>query len=325
MGKLYDNKPLVSVIIPIYNAATTLERCLSFIVNQVYKNFEVICVDDCSTDSTAAIIHKYQLRHSQNIVYIREEKHQGPGGARNHGLAAAQGDYISFLDSDDWIDSNLLSTVIPKMHQENADIAIFGVKDEFEHMSNCRIRYSYDYNIIDHTFALRLLTRTYNNNSFISPMVCQKIYKRSFLKQNYIRFDANSYFEDDFFTFQCFLHESKIILVPNVYYHYYQRTDSITHTFSKKHINDLISMINDLKNYLVTNNLWICFKKDYFCYCDKCIRSTLNILFTAEPQVAIQKKYLAYLFSQLQLVISIEEWIKYTDILTIKRIFQINI
>lgn len=322
MTSVQLNNPSLSIIVPVYNAESTLDRCLSFLLNQSYTNLEIICVDDCSVDASKNIILNYQTRYPSKIIYVKTEERLGPGGARNSGIASSHGQYIGFVDSDDWPDSVLFAVVMQHLIQTEADIAVFGVKDEFETPVNSKIRYKYfSFNTIENGFALRLLARVNNNDAFISPMVCQKIYKRSFLEQNNIMFHANSYFEDDLFTFQCFLYRCKTILVPDVYYHYYQRSDSITHSFSKKHIDDLATLISDLKSCLLRADLWASNSQVYYSFCNKCIRSAINMLFSSEPKVAAQKQYLAYLFMRLQPFYSASDWIKYVDIETIKRIF----
>ncbi len=313
---------ILSVVVPVYNAASTLDRCLLSLLNQSLKNIEIICVNDCSTDSSQNILLTYHNKYPDKVIYAKTDERCGPGGARNYGISLARGRYIGFVDGDDWIDSSLYSVVIAQAVEQYADIAVFGVIDEFENPSSSKIRYEYRFpNSIDHTFALHLLTRTYNNDIFISPMVCQKVYRREFLQAMNLRFPADNYFEDDFFSFRCFLYESKIIIVPRVYYHYYQRPNSITHTFSKKHINDLVQLTADLKSMLIKENIWERNKLDYYAFCTKCIRSAVNTLFIAEPNIQIQKNYISYLISQLQTKISIDEWLDYMDIQAIKRLF----
>lgn len=314
---------ILSVVVPIYNAASTLARCLSSLLNQSLKNIEIICVDDCSTDTSKNIILTYQNRYPDKVVYAKTDERCGPGGARNYGISLAHGRYIGFVDGDDWIDSTLYSVVIKQAVELYADIAVFGVIDEFENPSSSRIRYEYCLpNSIDNIFALRLLARTYNNDTFISPMVCQKVYRREFLQTKGLRFLTNNYYEDDFFSFRCFLYESKIIMVPGVYYHYYQRPGSITHTFSKKHIDDLVQLTSDLKSMLIRENMWEINQRNYYAFCSKCIHSAINTLFIAEPSIQIQKHYIAYLATRLQAKISIDEWLDYMDIQSIRRLFS---
>lgn len=318
--------PMLSIIIPVYNVAATIERCLDSLLNQSFKSIQIICVDDCSSDGSSEILRRYESKYPDIITYTQTGKRSGPGGARNFGMSLSRGQYISFIDGDDWVDSSLYSVVIESMCTNDADIAIFGIKDEYGFSASSKVRYEYPYfNSVDNAFALHLLTRAYDNNTFFSPMVCQKIYKRSFLYEHQLSFLANSYYEDDLFSFCCFLYESNIITVPGVYYHYYQRSDSVTHTFSKKHVDDLVQLTSNLKEALIKNDLWSAKRTDYFAYCSKCIRSTIETLFRVEPDIKSQKRYLSYLLTQLQSRIAIDEWFDYMDIHTIRRLFGQNI
>lgn len=313
--------PDVSAIIPIYNAEATLERCLLSLINQSQKNLEIICVDDCSNDMSKEIVLAYQKKYPNQIKYLCTGVRQGPGGARNYGLAVASGLYIGFVDSDDWLDSSLYTIVFNAALEENADIAVFGVKNEYESFTPGNIRYQYrTENLIEHTYALQLLSRVYDNDVFISPMVCQKIYKHEFLTSQCLQFQKNSFFEDDLFSFQCFLHECTTIVVPGVFYHYYQRRNSITHSFSRKHIEDLVKLIVDLRAIIQEKGLWKTYKGEYYSFCNGRIRSTLNMLFSAEQRISIQKQYLTILFRELQANLPIDDWINYMDIGKIKQV-----
>lgn len=317
------NYPKLSIIIPVYNMGDTLERCVSFVLNQSYKNYELLIVDDCSTDNTSEIIEKYVSNYPNTVIGLKTEKNSGPGHARNIGLNKAIGEYISFIDADDWIDSSLYSTVIPYLEQEKADIAIYGVKDEYETPYSSKTRYYYPFlNIIDNKYALKLLSHLYNNDSYITPMVCPKVFKKELIEKNNLEFKANSYFEDDLFTFILLSNECKILIVPDVYYHYYQNKYSITHTFSKKHIDDLVVLCKDLKDYLDINMLWDKHQEEYFSYCQKCIRNTINTLFITEHSIQKQKEYITYFLNIMQKNFDILEWINHIDISIIKKCFM---
>lgn len=319
--------PKISIIVAAYNSEKTIIRCIESLINQSLKELEIILVDDNSTDSTYSIMKKYQQQYPSRIILLSINKSKvayGPGEARNEGLKKAQGTYVGFVDSDDWVDSSLFAAAYQNAIKENADIAIFGVKDEFTNNLCSKIRYTYEQNTINHIYALNMLCRLNNNDRYISPMVCQKIYRKDFLTRNDICFEPNSFYEDDQFSFYCFLHDCKIVLVPEVYYHYYQNTGSITHTFSKKHIDTLIMAFINMRNYLQNNLLYQAYSDYYFSYMDKCLASTLNVLFSSEPTIKIQKKYLIYLFEQLNKYFSIEEIITYLDTKRIQRFFYIT-
>lgn len=319
--------PKISIIIPVHNSEKTIARCIESLVNQSLKELEIILVDDSSTDSSYAIMEKYQQQYPALIVLLSVDKSEdsfGPGNARNAGIKEATGTYIGFVDSDDWVDSSLFFVVYQNAAKENADIAIFGVKDEYANSLCSKIRYKYEYNIISPIYALNMLCRLNNNDKYISPMVCQKIYRTDFLRQHHIYFEPNSYYEDDQFSFYCFLYDCKIALIPDVYYHYYQNVDSITHTFSKKHIDTLVAAFVNMRNYLLKNNFYNTYSDYYFAYMDKCLSATLNMLFSSEPSAQIQKKYLVYLFEQLSKYFSVEEYIAHLDTKRIQRFFYIT-
>lgn len=317
----------VSIIVPVHNAETTISRCIDSLLNQSLKELEIILVNDNSTDETNSIITKYQHLYPTRIVLLQSNKPNeliGPGYARNLGIQVAQGGYIGFVDSDDWVDSNLYYSAYDAIIKADADIAIFGVKDEQINSISSQIRYKYTYNIINDTFALHMLCRSQNNDSYISPMVCQKLYKKSYIMENNLYFNTNSFYEDDQFSFCCFLHNCKIVLIPDTYYHYYQNPNSITHTFSKKHIDTLVEAFINIRNYLQTTSTFNIYYGDFVAFIDKSISSTLNTLFCAEPNICVQKQYLKYFFKKMNENFSIEDWINYVDTKRIQHFFGIT-
>lgn len=115
-----------SIIIIIKDTKKYLSKCLDSVVNQTFKNFEIILVDDCSNKSSNDIAKKYQSA-AFPLQYIYLEKSIGPGGARNRGLEVAKGDYVLFIDSDDWIDVDCLQKATPILDQYQADIGMYSL------------------------------------------------------------------------------------------------------------------------------------------------------------------------------------------------------
>ena len=115
----------LSIIIPVYNAEKYLDKCLDNIINQSFNNYEIILVNDGSTDNSEKIVDDYVNKYS-NIIKINK-KNGGPGAARDEGLKIARGNYISFVDSDDYVDSNMLSYMMNYIKKYNCDIAICGI------------------------------------------------------------------------------------------------------------------------------------------------------------------------------------------------------
>lgn len=318
----------ISIVVPVHNSEKSISRCIESLINQSLKELEIILINDNSTDKTNTILTKYQQLYPDRIVLLHSNKPKemlGPGYARNLGIEAAQGEYIGFVDSDDWVDSNLYNSAYNTLLKSDADIAIFGVKDEQMNSICSQIRYKYTYNIINNLFALHMLCRSHNNDCYISPMVCQKLYRKSFIKDNNLYFNTNSFYEDDQFSFCCFLHECTIVLVPETYYHYYQNPNSITHTFSKKHIDTLVDAFINIRNYLHEFSIYNIYYDDFLGYIDKCLSSTLNSLFCSESKVSVQKEYIIYLIKKMNANFTIEEWINYVDTERIQRFFGIII
>lgn len=291
-----NDMPELSIIVPVYNVQNQLKLCLDSIINQSFKNKEVIIIDDASTDNSASIIREYE-KYSPEVSAYFMTKNTGVGNIRNLGIEYAKGTYIGFVDGDDWIDNDFYYNLMSFIKNDNSDIAICGIKDEYNNFISGNIRYKYKiHNCITGGYALRLLTKSENFNSFITPIVNNKIYNKNFIIKNKIRFNLNRSFQDDFFSFFSFLHANRVSLVPDTYYHYYQRADSITHVFSKNLIDNCFDTLIHIKQILEEDNLMGNYIKEYYSFVERCIKSLLSMMFHKETDSCIQKKYLKYIF-----------------------------
>ena len=124
MKNIGTNKELISVIIPMYNAERFVENCVRSVLNGIYQNIEILCIDDGSTDGTLQILECLQ-KEDHRIIILKQE-HAGVSSARNHGLREAKGSYIAFIDSDDWVSSDYLSLMVKIAKEKSADIVICG-------------------------------------------------------------------------------------------------------------------------------------------------------------------------------------------------------
>ena len=125
-------KSLVSVIIPIYNVEQYIEKCLDSVINQTYKDLEIICVNDCSPDNSAQILLEYAQRDTR-IKIVNREKNGGLSAARNTGLDEAKGEYVYFIDSDDWIDLDYIEKMVSAITFSKTDVVVnTNVIQEFE-------------------------------------------------------------------------------------------------------------------------------------------------------------------------------------------------
>lgn len=211
-----------SVIITTHNTEKYLFKCIDSIINQTLPDIEIIIVDDASTDNTPKIAENLALQYD-NILFLPLSISCGPGGARNKALLQATGEYISFIDSDDWVDLNYLEMMYNKAKQLNADIVTCSLMREYDYNISSplyKCKYDQDYVLSGET-AFRIMTNEYNYGIKFLPSALNKIYKKTFLTDNSLKFPENIYFEDQPFSYSCTLAANKVICIPNVVYHHY--------------------------------------------------------------------------------------------------------
>ena len=213
------HQPLISIIVPIYKVEPYLRRCLDSIINQTYKNLEIILVDDGSPDNCPQICDEYATKDKRIIVIHKENG--GLSDARNVGLDICKGEYISFVDSDDWIDKKYIEVLLDLAKKENADIAIGeniqtnGVCNKPKNISKIQVFSSKD--ALNHLFSL-------NHIAFITSW--GKLYKTELFFN--LNFPIGKFHEDEFTTYILFYRSAKIAYTSEVLYYYFRHTNSIT-------------------------------------------------------------------------------------------------
>lgn len=218
---------LISVIVPVYNVEQYLRQCLDSIINQTYRNLEIILVDDGSTDNSGAICDEYE-QIDERVKVIHKEN-GGVSSARNAGLDACTsgGDYIAFVDSDDWIEYNMLEELYKEMIRINGDIIVCGYyidqQDNTYINSNTKKTFVGNDNILKNCF--------YNKN-FPNALGCKLYNKKIF---NKIRFPEGKLYEDMLIILDVLEKASVVHIMPRVFYHYRQQSNSIMNskTYSK--------------------------------------------------------------------------------------------
>lgn len=319
---MHSDNPILSVIVPVYNTECYLVKCLDSLVNQSLKDIELLIVNDQSTDDSEIIIQQYAKKYKAIKCFSTVTKSLA-GGSRNIGLQHANGKYVGFVDSDDWIDTNMYDKIVGLLEKTESEIAVCGVMKEYESPFDVYYKYTYEIeNVIEGSFALELLTRRFNQDLSISPIVCNKVYRLSFLRQHKLSFLVNNYNEDDLFNYLCFVKASKVAITPNAYYHYYQRNNSITHSFSKKHIDDLLEAFTFIKDYLDRNNLFENHKNNYYAYFERCSAFVLNLLTLKEQNLEIQNQYLQYFMTKIQSFLCIPDYWKYCGAQRLRNFFN---
>lgn len=199
-----SDSPLLSVIIPVYNTERYLSRCLDSIINQDYKNLEIICVNDGSNDSSYNILLKYSEIDSR--IKIINKKNEGAAIARNTALNIAAGTYITFVDSDDEIKENTYNTLL-KYFSDDIDIVCFGTEEHTGDSISSPIKSS------SYFFIERTSTEYITDNFIfsISKTIWNKIFRRDIIFKNNIIFPPYKAFEDNSFVVKYLLHIKKLI------------------------------------------------------------------------------------------------------------------
>ena len=253
-------KKKVSVIIPAYNAEKYIEECIVSIINQTYKNIEIIVVNDGSEDNTMNIVNA--LKEKDNRIIIINQKNGGVSIARNNGFNNSTGEYIIFVDADDSLENTMIQTLVFNIEKYNADIAICGFKKIYSSgkQENPKIlKVEKVFNKID---ALR----AFFEGKYFGISLWDKLIKRDLAEK--ISFEENRKInEDKYYLFNAILNSKKIFLYNEGLYNYIQRDFSVSKKkfginnldilyFSKKILDNIDSMYPELNEYAIEN--YIC-------------------------------------------------------------------
>lgn len=279
----------ISIIVPVYNVEQYLDKCVENLINQTYKNLEIILVDDGSKDKSGHICDLW--KEKDNRIKVIHKKNGGLSDARNAGMHIAQGEYIAFVDSDDWVHERIYEILMDNMSKYNADISV------------CSIKKVYEKDILDEVEIL-------NNNIFVftaeealknlidegelKQTVWNKLYKKEVIDNIY--FEFGKIHEDEFWTYQVFGRSSKIVYTNEKLYYYLQRSGSIMDKpFSIQRLDSLEARYNRL-NYIKENypNLELDAKKSLFFSCLYQYQCMLRSSKTGDQEIYINiiKKYI---------------------------------
>ena len=248
-------EPLLSIIVPIYNVEKYLERCIDSIINQTYKNLEIILVDDGSKDASGIIADTYASKDDR--IKVIHKENGGLSDARNHGLDQDRGNYIIFIDSDDFIDSSMCEILFTTAEKYSSDIVscnyyIFRAEN---HISVHPMSIQEDEKVFSGIDILKYyLIKT---EPFDLNIVCNKIFKADLFnsKDGQIRFPKGRVQEDNFTTFRLFAKSDVVTTINQPLYYYLQRADSIMANFSKKFVKDTIDSHTYMATYLLEHKV----------------------------------------------------------------------
>ena len=217
---------MISVIIPVYNVEQYLRRCLESVRSQKYENLEIILVDDGSTDQCGQICDEYAQKDERIKVF--HTTNNGLSAARNLGLRQSSGEYIGFVDSDDWIETDMYDLLIHKSVETNADICICG----------------YGYEQSASTKIVKLQENTFTKAEALRELIAEnidyhvwnKLYRKALF--NTIRFPDGKNFEDIAIMWKLLSESDTIAVIDSYKYHYRMRDNSITQTYTARNLLD---------------------------------------------------------------------------------------
>ncbi len=243
--------PKVSIIVPVYNVEKYIDRCISSLLKQTLEDLELIIVNDGSTDSSKKIIEKYLKKYPSKIKYF-EKENGGLSSARNFGLKYATGEYVGFLDSDDYVEKDMYKVMYDKAKNENSDLI------------ECDFLWEYyiDEKIINVKKDKR---KKYKNKKELIKkprvIVWNKLIKKNIIINNNIKFPEGLIYEDIEFFYKLLPYIKKISYVEYFFVHYVQRENSISNLYTKN-VGDIFQILNNIIKYYKKINKYEKYKKE---------------------------------------------------------------
>lgn len=256
----------VSIIIPVYNAAPYLERCLDSAINQTLKDIEIICVNDCSKDNSLEILNLYSSQDSR-IKVLNHEVNKGEGATRNTGLEIASGEYIAFLDADDALSLNFCENLYNKTLETKPDLVLG---------TALRIQGEKQNKIEENEIVFE-----HNNILFFTSYFCTAIYKRETIIENNIKYTPNLPLSTDLlFVNEYLMHAKTFEYEKDAYYIYYRREDSMNGlVLSDEKIDSGLFVFNKMIENFNSSPEILKNKEGYEYYCKYMFFNYLNVIF----------------------------------------------
>lgn len=232
--------PKVSVIVPIYNVEKYLEKCINSLLSQTLEDIQIILVNDGSKDNSGNIAREYEKNNKNRIIYV-EKENGGLSDARNYGLKYATGDFIAFLDSDDYIEKNAYEEMYNKAIEENADYVECDFIWEFPN----KIRVDKQYPYKNKKEML----------SFVRVVAWNKLIKRQLITDNNLEFPKGLRYEDVEFTYKLIPFVNKFAYVNKPFIHYVQREGSIANVQNERTA-EIFTVLDNVIEFYKKNNIY---------------------------------------------------------------------
>ncbi len=238
------NNPLISIIIPVYNGGQFLGPCIDSIVSQTYQHWQLLLIDDGSTDHSGAICDAYAQRDSR-ITSVHKQN-GGQAAARNDGLSMATGDYVSFVDCDDWLEPDMYATMLSVLAEKQAEVVICGFIEEYTGWQK-PVNADGPLIVYDAKEAVKLVLQ-----GKLGSYLWSMLFKRSVVKEKMP--DLNPY-EDHATIFKWLFHARKVVVLHRAFYHYRQLQNSSLHSYDPRKGNHFFHAIKERYYYIEDGHL----------------------------------------------------------------------
>lgn len=245
---------LISIIVPVYNVEPYLDKCLNSIVSQTYKNIEIIIINDGSTDNSYDICKLYECK--DNRIKLINQENKGLSDARNVGIMNSSADYITFVDSDDYISKDFVTSLYETMLEYNADIVVCNYKKVYKN-NNTKVNLKSKKNkkSIKHYSNIEAVEDILSGNFYLNNVVWNKLFKKSLFLDNDVLFPSKKIYEDTFVMYKLFYYSNTIILLNEVLYYYLIRAGSITKQKYNTRMLDILDVLKEQKKFILDKNL----------------------------------------------------------------------
>lgn len=279
----------VSIIVPIYNASKYLVECVNSLINQDYSNLEILLINDGSTDGSAEICDS--LQNSDKRIRVIHKENGGTASARNLGVQEASGEYVMFIDADDWFELDTVSTLVSHMDSNSLDVARFNYVREFEGKSLAKENTFLEARVYEGEECKKVCRQILGlvgselahpeNINFLSS-VCFNIYRKSIIIENDLRFfnfaELGS-FVDGTFNFTLFAKIKRFEFIDRHFYHYRKtNASSASSKYRANYVSKQMVLFEKLRNVIDKNDAWDEMQE---AYCTRVVYNTMEMCFNA--------------------------------------------
>ena len=261
-----NKNPKISIVVPVYNTGKYLKKCLDSLRFQTYDNLEILCIDDGSEDDSLEILKSYEKTDSRFKVFAQD--HQGTSCSRNFGIEKSSGDYISFIDSDDWVLLTLYQTFVDYIAQvsEVIDIYMFNVAAYIKGYNDVVPKVFFDladWNNHNDKYTVHVFNdcmRPFSRNL----SAANKIYRKDFLVVNDIKFPEGLKYEDQYFSIKAFLRAKSIMINDDIFYRYRNMNETSSTLSVTPKVFDIFKIVDLIEAELDSLNLYESYKYALF-------------------------------------------------------------